>query len=59
MKDISEAIIKTVDDWWDRWHRFADEDDTAPEHIMVLINQVETDRHLTFNIMTGMWKDIK
>lgn len=52
----SKLAQKLVNNWWDTWHRFADEDDLAPEEIQNLIDAVADQDNLKFDIMSGMWK---
>lgn len=47
---------EVVDDWWNSWHRFAEEDDEPPVHIKILIRNVEKDLGLKFSLSRGLWK---
>lgn len=53
IKDETAIII--INTWWDRWHRFAEEDDVPPDHIQRLINKL-AEHNKFFNHQTGLWE---
>ena len=43
-------------DWWDSWHRYAEEEQELPENILELINLAENQLNIKFNISQGYWE---
>ena len=50
-----DTLKKVISEWWDRWHRFAEEDDVPPQYIQEIIDTISEYTGNTFDTMSGGW----
>lgn len=54
-EELRVTMMNNINDWWNSWHRFAEEDELPPMHIEDMLYRLNTEFDMQFDLMTGTW----
>jgi hypothetical protein len=56
-EELRDSMVRQINDWWDGWHRFAEEDDLPPTYIEDMMYKLNKEYGMKFDHMSGKWSD--